>query len=75
MNTKDFIIPILIVLEIIWFTFAYLFYKAGNSVENPIKYILPSFSYFLIKSNVSLYLIQEFSAVFTKFGYVLYTNL
>ncbi|MBP3820099.1 hypothetical protein J6G99_00455 [bacterium] len=39
-DTKDFLIPILIVLEIIWFTFAYLFYKTGNNVENPIKYAL-----------------------------------
>ena len=39
-DTKEFIIPILMVLEIIWFTFAYLFYKTGNSVENPIKYAL-----------------------------------
>lgn len=37
-HKKEFIIPILIVLEIIWFTFAYLFYKTGNNVENPFKY-------------------------------------
>ena len=45
-DTKDFIIPILIVLEIIWFTFAYLFYKTGNNVENPIKYALILYAVF-----------------------------
>ena len=39
-DAKEFIILILIVLEIIWFTLAYLFYKTGNNVENPIKYAL-----------------------------------
>ena len=37
-DTKEFLIPILIVLEIIWFTFVYLFYKTGNNVEKPFKY-------------------------------------
>lgn len=37
-DTKEFIIPILIILEMIWFTFAYLFYKTGNNIENPFKY-------------------------------------
>ena len=39
-DTKGFIVPILLVLEIIWFTFVYLFYKTGNNVENPIKYAI-----------------------------------
>lgn len=37
-STKEFLIPILIVLEIIWFIFAYLFYKTGNNVEVPFKH-------------------------------------
>lgn len=45
-DTKEFLIPILIVLEIIWFTFAYLFYKTGNNVENPIKYALILYAVF-----------------------------
>lgn len=32
--------PILIILEIIWFILAYLFYKTENNIENPIKYAL-----------------------------------
>ena len=39
-DTNGFIVPILLVLEIIWFAFAYLFYKTGNNVENHIKYAL-----------------------------------
>ena len=38
--TKKFIIPILIVSEIIWFILAYLFYKTGNNIKNPIKYAI-----------------------------------
>ena len=45
-DTKEFLIPILIVLEIIWFTFAYLFYKTGNNVENPFKYALILYAVF-----------------------------
>lgn len=45
-DTKEFLIPILIVLEIIWFTFAYLFYKTANNVENPFKYALILYAVF-----------------------------
>lgn len=45
-DTKEFLIPILIVLEIIWFTFAYLFYKTGNNVQNPFKYSLILYAVF-----------------------------
>ena len=45
-DTKEFLIPILIVLEIIWFTFAYLFYKTGNNVQNPFKYALILYAVF-----------------------------
>lgn len=37
-DTKEFIIYVIILLELIWFTFAYLFYKTGNVVESPFKY-------------------------------------
>lgn len=58
-DTKEFLIPILIVLEIIWFTFAYLFYKTGNNVENPIKYALILYAVFgggLLWSHVILFI-------------------
>lgn len=45
-DTKDFLISILIVLELIWFTFAYLFYKTGNNVQNPFKYALILYAVF-----------------------------
>ena len=38
--TKKFVIPILIVSEIIWFILAYLFYKTGINFKNPIKYAI-----------------------------------
>lgn len=39
-DTKEFLIYIVILSELIWFTFAYLFYKTGNAVESPFKYAL-----------------------------------
>ena len=38
-DTKEFIMSVVIILELIWLTFAYLFYKTGH-IENPLKYAL-----------------------------------